>query len=335
MTTIETDTQETPMRRVRPWIAALLTLFLGWGVGFFYARQPKAAFWWSAASILYCVIVGLGMWAAFAFTPQNPLLLPSGFSFELAANLINLVPTLAIAVIAWISTTATKSVPKTGSRLLGYVAVWLVPVLVSLLLAFAFRWTVMQPYRIPSGAMQPTLMVGDHLIVSKSSYGYSRYSFAPLQDSLPHGRWRQSASPQRGDLVVFRPNPEPDRDFVKRIVGVPGDRIQVTDGALYINGQAVQRQDLGLTAFKEADGTTNRYDTVRETLPGGVSYMTFNRFDDGELDDTHVFVVPPGNYFMMGDDRDNSADSRTSVVGYVPLENIIGRVDLVIRQPSE
>lgn len=146
---------------------------------------------------------------------------------------------------------------------------------------------------------------------------------------MPHGRLFGHL-PERGDVIVFRPEPEPDRDFIKRVIGLPGDRIQVTDGKLYINGEAVQREDLGLTAFEEADGSVSQIDTVRETLPNGVTYTTFNKFDDGELDNTREFVVPEGHYFMMGDDRDNSADSRTSVVGYVPYDNLVGPARFII-----
>jgi signal peptidase I len=202
-------------------------------------------------------------------------------------------------------------------------------ILYALALAMVIRFTIAQPFRIPSGSMQPTLEVGDYIVVTKWSYGYGRYSFAPLEGLLPHGRLFGHL-PERGDVIVFRPEPEPDRDFIKRVIGLPGDRIQVTDGKLYINGEAVQREDLGPQQFEEADGTISQIDTVRETLPNGVTYTTFNKFDDGELDNTREFVVPEGHYFMMGDDRDNSADSRTSVVGYVPYDNLVGPARFII-----
>jgi signal peptidase I len=205
-------------------------------------------------------------------------------------------------------------------------------ILYALALAMVIRFTIAQPFRIPSGSMQPTLEVGDYIVVTKWTYGYGRYSFAPLEGLLPHGRLFGNAdnAPKRGDVIVFRPEPEPDRDFIKRLIGMPGDRIQVTDGVLYINGQPVQREDLGALDFEEPDGAISQIDTIRETLPNGVSYTTFNKFDDGELDNTREFVVPEGHYFMMGDDRDNSADSRTGVVGYVPYDNLVGPAQFVI-----
>jgi signal peptidase I len=191
------------------------------------------------------------------------------------------------------------------------------------------RFTIAQPFRIPSGSMQPTLEVGDYIVVTKWSFGYGRYSFAPLEALLPHGRLFAS-QPHRGDVVVFRPPPEPDRDFIKRLIGLPGDRIQVIDGVLHINGEAVGHESLGLVEFENEDGNVERVQAYRETLPNGASYTTFDR-GVTELDNTRVYVVPEGHYFMMGDDRDNSADSRVpSVVGYVPYDNLVGPAQFVV-----
>jgi len=202
-------------------------------------------------------------------------------------------------------------------------------VVYALALAMVLRFAIAQPFRIPSGSMQPTLEVGDYIVVTKWSYGYGRYSFTPLEGLLPHGRLFGHA-PQRGDVVVFRPEPEPDKDFIKRVVGLPGDRIQMIDGVLNINGAPVRRQSLGLMAFRDETGVTENIATFRETLPNGVSYNTFDR-GMTELDNTRVFVVPPNNYFMMGDDRDNSADSRVpSVVGFVPYDNLVGPAQFVV-----
>jgi signal peptidase I len=202
-------------------------------------------------------------------------------------------------------------------------------ILYALALAMVLRFTIAQPFRIPSGSMQPTLEVGDYIVVTKWSYGYGRFSFAPLEGLLPHGRLFGS-QPQRGDVVVFRPVPEPDRDFIKRVIGLPGDRIQVVDGLLHINGEAVERQSLGDTAFENEHGLTEYIATYRETLPNGVSYTTFDK-GVTELDNTRVYEVPEGHYFMMGDDRDNSADSRVpSVVGFVPYDNLVGPAQFVV-----
>ena len=184
-------------------------------------------------------------------------------------------------------------------------------------------------FRMPSGSMQPTLYVGDHFFVTKWTYGYGRYSFAPLPFGPELGRLLGRA-PQRGELAVFRPVPEPDRDFIKRVIGLPGDRIQMIAGVLHINGEAVQRESLGEVAFSDETGGTIRGHAYRETLPGGARYRVLDR-GDTELDNTRVYVVPDGRYFVIGDDRDNSADSRVpSVIGYVPLENFVGPVAWVI-----
>jgi signal peptidase I len=203
-------------------------------------------------------------------------------------------------------------------------------VLYALALAMVLRFTIAQPFRIPSGSMQPTLAVGDYIVVTKWSYGYGRYSFAPLEGLLPQGRLFGSA-PQRGDVVVFRPPPEPDRDFIKRLIGLPGDRIQVINSVLHINGEAVQRELIGeTTECPDLERGVVEATLFRETLPNGVSYITCDK-GITELDNTREYVVPEDHYFMMGDDRDNSADSRVpGVVGYVPYDNLVGPAQFVV-----
>ena len=325
-----TQTQDEARRRVRPWLAALLTL-LGWGVGFYYARQSKTAWRMVLLSVVFNVVLGFGAVALIAFTNIVPPTLGSDEGLTIF-DLIGWVLTALVAVWAWVASSSRQQVQR-GSplRLVGYLSVALVPVAVSLALAFALRVTLLQPYRIPSGAMQPTLQVGDYVVVAKSSYGYSRFSAPPLHGMLPPGRLF-GHEPQRGDIAVFRPVPEPDRDFIKRIIGMPGDRIQMIDGALHINGQAVQREALGAVEFRNEDGLSEQIDAWRETLPNGITYTTFDRTPASELDNTRVFLVPEGHYFMMGDDRDNSADSRvSSIVGYVPYDNLVGRADYLKR----
>jgi len=202
-------------------------------------------------------------------------------------------------------------------------------ILYALALAMLIRFTFAQPFRIPSGSMQPTLEEGDYIVVTKWSYGYGRYSFAPLEGVLPHGRFLGDL-PARGDVVVFRPPPDPSRDFVKRLIGMPGDRIRMIDGALYINGEPVERESLGIVPFELPDGSILDVQAYRETLPGDdVSHVVFDR-GESTLDNTREYVVPEGHYFMMGDDRDASADSRTPEVEYVPLENFIGPAQFVV-----
>ena len=191
-------------------------------------------------------------------------------------------------------------------------------------LALGFRSLLFEPFNIPSGSMIPTLLVGDYLFVSKYSYGYSRFSF-PFGMAPFDGRIFETP-PERGDVAVFRQPKNESVAFIKRIVGLPGDRIQVVDGVLRINNVAVKRDRMG---FATASNGLNviRFAVYRETLPSGKSYLIQERSDDDLLDNTNVFLVPDGHYFMMGDNRDNSRDSRTTSVGFIPVENLIGRAE--------
>ena len=191
-------------------------------------------------------------------------------------------------------------------------------------LALGFRSLLFEPFNIPSGSMIPTLLVGDYLFVSKYSYGYSRYSF-PFGIALFDGRVFET-SPERGDVAVFRQPQNESVAFIKRIVGLPGDRIQVTDGVLRINDVAVNRVRKGFATASDGYNVI-RFAVYQETLPNGKSYLIQERSDDDVLDNTNVFLVPEGHYFMMGDNRDNSRDSRTTSVGMVPAENLIGRAE--------
>ncbi len=206
-------------------------------------------------------------------------------------------------------------------------------ILYALALAMVLRFTIAQPFRIPSGSMQPTLAVGDYIVVTKWSYGYGRYSFAPLEGLLPHGRIFSNgflgSEPERGDVIVFRPTAEPTRDFIKRLIGLPGDRIQMREGVLYINREPVQRESLGVTdQCPDHNGDPLPAETFRETLPNGVSYITCDK-GMTSLDNTREYTVPEGHYFMMGDDRDNSDDSR-QIVGFVPRENLVGPAQFIV-----
>ena len=191
-------------------------------------------------------------------------------------------------------------------------------------LALGFRSLLFEPFNIPSGSMIPTLLVGDYLFVSKYSYGYSRYSF-PFGMAPFDGRIFETP-PERGDVAVFRQPQNASVAFIKRIVGLPGDRIQVTDGVLRINDVAVNRVRKGFATASDGYNVI-RFAVYQETLPNGKSYLIQERSDDDVLDNTNVFLVPEGHYFMMGDNRDNSRDSRTTSVGMVPAENLIGRAE--------
>ena len=196
----------------------------------------------------------------------------------------------------------------------------------ALLLALVIRTLLFQPFSIPSGSMRPTLLEGDYLFVTKWSYGYSRYSL-PFGPDIFSGRIWGSA-PKRGDVVVFKFPPDPSVDYIKRVVGLPGDKIQVKDGQLFINGVGVPRVKTGQIDNPDITEESRPIDVYRETLPNGVSYDTLDLNSNSIGDNTREFDVPAGHYFMMGDNRDNSADSRFTV-GYVPEENLVGRANLV------
>jgi signal peptidase I len=192
------------------------------------------------------------------------------------------------------------------------------------LIALAFRSLFFEPFNIPSGSMRPTLLVGDYLFVSKYSYGYSRYSF-PL-GLIPFDGRIMGSDPERGDVVVFRQPSDDKIDFIKRVIGLPGDRVQVREGVLYINDAKIERRRIGQA--RATDGVSVIGFTVyEETLPNGKSYTIQERSDSDSFDNTVVYTVPEGHYFMMGDNRDNSRDSRTAGVGMVPAQNLIGRAD--------
>lgn len=201
----------------------------------------------------------------------------------------------------------------------------------ALLIALVIRTFLFQPFNIPSGSMKATLLVGDYLFVSKFSYGYSHYSL-PFAPPLFPGRIF-AGQPDRGDIVVFRHGPD---DFIKRVIGLPGDRIQVTDAVVSINGAPVQRQRVADFTGPDPCHNTERIGPVvrvaqwREQLPNGVTYNTLQCASYGGFPDTtDVYTVPPDHFFMMGDNRENSEDSRFADVSYVPLENLIGRAQIL------
>ncbi len=312
-----------PTRPIHPWLAALLTVF-GWGLGFYHAARTREALLWATAGIVAPITLVV---TVLIFSEHWG----SGRAAMAMVRWLPWVATALVAARAWAVAARTPSAAQGApTRPWGYVAIWLVPILAVLLI----RFVVVQPFRNPSGAMQPTIQVGEYMIVTKWSYGYSSYSFAPLDLPLPEGRLF-AAQPQRGDLVVFRPPAEPDRDFIKRLIGLPGDRVQMIDGALHINGLAVGRESLGRVDFRNEDGGDERIQAYRETLPNGASYIIFDR-GETELDTTREYVVPEGHYFMLGDDRDNSADSRVpGIIGYVPYENLVGRVSAILGVPDQ
>ena len=224
----------------------------------------------------------------------------------------------------------TRSAPTglTKKKSTGGVLETVKTVVYAVLIALVVRTVAYEPFNIPSGSMVPTLLVGDYLFVSKFSYGYSRYSL-PFGLPLFSGRIFFH-SPERGDVVVFKLPTDNSTDYIKRVIGLPGDHIQMKGGNLYINDQLVPRKRIQDYLYQEGNGTVIPLVQYTETLPNGVQHRIIKMGDNGPLDNTPVYDVPPGEYFMMGDNRDNSQDSRVlSAVGYVPGENLVGRAEFI------
>ncbi len=202
-------------------------------------------------------------------------------------------------------------------------------VIFAILIALGVRAFAYEPFNIPSGSMIPTLLVGDYLFVSKFSYGYSSYSL-PL--SLPVISDRvMFTEPKRGDVAVFKLPIDTSTDYIKRIIGLPGDRIQVKNGVLHINGEAVKRERVEDYIVVDSHGSITRIPRFIETLPNGRQhYILESAGDMGSLDNTPEYTVPEGHYFGMGDNRDNSQDSRVMYsVGFIPRKNLIGRAEFM------
>jgi len=201
-------------------------------------------------------------------------------------------------------------------------------VVYAVLIALAVRTFAYEPFSIPSGSMIPTLLVGDYLFVSKLSYGYSRYSL-PLSLPLIPGRIFVT-QPETGDVVVFKLPTDNKTDYIKRIVGLPGDRIQVVGGILHINGTPVKREFVDDYTVPDSYGSIRHYRRYLEILPNGRAHYIVELGDNGPFDNTDVYTVPDGHYFAMGDNRDSSRDSRfLGEVGYIPLQNLVGRAEFI------
>jgi len=204
-------------------------------------------------------------------------------------------------------------------------------VIYAVLIALGIRTVAYEPFNIPSESMLPTLLVGDYLFVSKYAYGYSKHS---LPFSLPLFDGRIFESPvERGDVVVFKLPSDNSTDYIKRIVGLPGDNLQVRKGVLYINNNAVPKTEAEKFPYPDGRGNVFRLPQYQETLPNGVKHKTLDLIKGNDLDQTRVFTVPEGFYFAMGDNRDNSIDSRVAQtqggVGLIPAENLVGRAEVL------
>jgi signal peptidase I len=202
----------------------------------------------------------------------------------------------------------------------------------AIVIALIFRTFIFEPYRIPSGSMLPTLMVGDYLFASKYPYGYSKYSF-PLPAPLMEGRFMDRA-PERGDIIIFKGAKDPGTFYIKRLIGLPGDTIQVKRGVVYINNKAVEREEAGTFKKTGQFGEQQLYTQYKETLPNGVSYITLDANIANHTqfpDQTSEYKVPAGNYFFMGDNRNNSIDSRfLNDMGFIPEDRLVARADYLL-----
>jgi signal peptidase I len=216
-----------------------------------------------------------------------------------------------------------------GTTLAGQIAQLAAVVLV----VFLAKGAIAEPFYVPSGSMEPTLLIGDALLASKFPYGYGTSSL-PMQITLPETGRVFGGTPKRGDVVVFRWPGDNSQAWVKRVVGLPGDHIQMRQGQLFINDQAAALKPDGIGEAEDDNGRTEPAYRYVETLPNGVSHMILKLRDNGRLDNTPEVTVPPNNLFVLGDNRDNSADSRVSVrdggVGLLPIDNLVGRADAVV-----
>lgn len=203
-------------------------------------------------------------------------------------------------------------------------------IIYAVLIAMFIRTFAYEPFNIPSGSMIPTLLIGDYLFVSKFSYGYSSHSL-PFSVPLIPGRILRT-DPERGDVAVFKLPSDNSTDYIKRIIGLPGDRIQVRGGRLYINGQRLERRRIENFLMRDELGRERAVEQFVETLPGGREHRILELTDQGGLDNTPEFLVPPDHFFAMGNNRDNSLDSRVpgnQGVGFVPVDNLVGRAEMM------
>lgn len=293
---------EKPRGIISTFFVALFFSVVG---GFLWIGRPRLAFAaFAASSAVVASILSLGL-------PPS-----------LGAIVIDWLPLMTVLIgIAAVLAFRPYSVPK-GVWSAWYTALF-AGLVVPLIAVEAFRSFAFQPYSIPAGSMQPTLTVGDQVVASKFTYGYSRYSF-PLAEMLPIDGRISPTDPERGDIVTFKHPQDTRQDYIKRVIGLPGDAIQMIDGKLHINGEAVERK-----LVRRAKQGVRPYEhdaaaVYLETLPNDVAYFTLDLSPNSIGDNTRVYEVPERHYFMMGDNRDNSLDSRFNM-GFVPFENIIGR----------
>ncbi|MCA1404586.1 signal peptidase I [Ensifer sp. IC3342] len=293
-------------RSRHPICAALIGFLLGPSLVMFYLGRWKPAMWYCVPAV---ALFGVEKWAEISFPGLNAVYIVVLLALA-AFNLLGAVHGYQIA----------RSLPV--AHTFPWYARWYNIVLVSfiapLALALLARSLLFQPFNIVSSAMFPTLREGDYVMTSKFAYGYGKYSF--LFHSGPASKFF-GRTPERGDIVVLAFPPNPEIDYVERVIGLPGDRVQMKDGILHLNGKPVPRYEIKTLP----NGPDFPITIYRETLPNGLDHFIAENGDLLRSDNTAEFVVPVGHYFVMGDNRDNSADSRYDV-GFVPEENIYAKV---------
>ncbi len=304
----------------KPWATALLALCFGPIAVMMYLGKGRAALVYLALTILIIVLMPFGLQVSpVAVTMETGVIL-TAVAFHVVGALHGIVEARSLSArtpAVWFAR--------------WFAVIGLAIILPNLITTLnrAFLW---EPFSVPSGSNKPSLRVGDIVYVSKYAYGYSRHSL-PFSPDIFSGRMF-FAAPQRGDIAVFKNPRNNETDYIKRIVGLPGDQVQVVDGVLHINGEALERRELGLAPGETAGGASSpnpkRY---RERLPNGAEYDIYEVGDTFRFDNTRLFDVPEGHYFAMGDNRDNSQDSRS--FGPIPAENLVGRLALILWNDQE
>lgn len=289
-------------------------------------RKIFAAFAWGATPIMWIVPIVAATLYLISQERREVIFLSLNDETALTINIVILCAGLWSLIITIVMI---KEVERFGitQTIATYLSSFLV---VSLLMTVSVRVLLWQPFNIPAGSQMPTLLVGDHILVSKYAYGYSRFSF-PFNSSLFKGRIL-GREPERGDVVVFRLPYDNSQDYIKRVIGLPGDEIEMSSGQLLINGNAVERQRVEDYIINSKDGLRN-IPQYEEVLPNKVSYRVLETKQNSRWDNVGPFKVPTGHYFFLGDNRDNSHDSR-GTVGMVPSENLVGRAEIIFMSIS-
>ena len=295
----------------RTWSTIIIALFLGPVAVMAYLRRGWLALGFAFIPLLIAGLIITNQW-----------ILPESLGLLGAVIIVTIVQYLVAVVIA--GTIAFRSaispIPSWYSRWPVVLVIFLVPFLTP----DVFKTFVFEPFNMPATSMAPTLIPGDHLFANKTAYGYGRYS-PPIDLPMLNDRIF-FVPPKRGDVIVFRKPTDPTVDYIKRVVGLPGDRVQMINGALYLNDVEAKREAIGAYEMPSCGTLAGQIHTrYRETLPDGASYTVIDR-QQTEMDNTEVFDVPADHYFVLGDNRDNSIDSRFGTLGMIHKRYLVGRV---------